>query len=111
MINESYQKQLEFYSRPFGLSLCHGANGVPPIATALYGVLGFQQNSLDEYTLTPDLIGMSYASGRIPVSQGYIEVDYQAGKNAKVTVLAVCTVTVNFEGRTAKYTKPGTYYL
>lgn len=111
MINESYQKQLEFYGRPFGLSLCHGANGIPPIVTALYGILGFNQKSVSEYILNPDLIGMSYASGRIPVSQGHIEVEYHAGNEAKVTVPAGCAVTVNFEGRTARYTKAGTYYL
>ena len=35
------KQQLTFYERPFGLSLCHGANGVPPIIGILHGIYGF----------------------------------------------------------------------
>ena len=29
MLNASRAQQLVFYNHPYGLSLCHGANGVP----------------------------------------------------------------------------------
>ena len=35
MMNASRARQLVFYNRPYGLSLCHGANGVPVVVGAL----------------------------------------------------------------------------
>lgn len=32
-------RQLVFYNRPYGLSLCHGANGVPVVVGALNGLI------------------------------------------------------------------------
>ncbi|MBQ0006864.1 MAG: glycoside hydrolase, partial [Alistipes sp.] len=110
-INETLPRQYEFYNREFGLSLCHGANGVPPILTALYGILGFSVNEteLSEYSFAPDLIGMEYVSGKVPVVQGYICVDFHSDGSGTVTVPAGCTVKVNFAGKQMKFTKEGKY--
>ena len=97
--------QLSFYGRPFGLSLCHGANGAPPIIAAVFGVMGLRQNGVAEYSLEPDLIGMAWAKGRIPVSQGFIEVDLHAEGLSTVTIPAGCKLSV--AGKT--YSKSGTY--
>jgi hypothetical protein len=40
----SLKQQLVFYNRPYGLSLCHGANGVPPVVAILHGIFGFSQS-------------------------------------------------------------------
>jgi len=112
-INGTLSEQYEFYDREFGLSLCHGANGVPPIVTALYGILGFSVNSsnLAEYTFTPDLIGMEYATGRVPVVQGFIDVNFRSDGSGTITVPEGCTVKVNFTDKQIKFTKAGTYSL
>ena len=51
-LDATVSQQLMFYDRPFGLSLCHGANGVPPIIVALYGIIGFSQDSEGESVYT-----------------------------------------------------------
>lgn len=57
MMNASRARQLVFYNRPYGLSLCHGANGVPVVVGALNGLIGFSQSSMktNEYTIKPEL--------------------------------------------------------
>jgi len=100
-------EQISFYGRPYGLSLCHGANGAPPIIAAVYGVLGLRQESADTYSFQPDLIGMDWAKGRIPVSQGFIEVDLKADGPSTVTIPAGCKLRIGKK----LYTKPGTYTL
>lgn len=72
-------KQLEFYGRPYGLSLCHGANGVPPVIFVLQGILGFSQSE-NGYTLTPNLLDMEWAKGRIPTKDGFIDIELEKGK-------------------------------
>lgn len=58
MMNASRARQLVFYNRPYGLSLCHGANGVPVVVGALNGLIGFSQSSMktNEYTIKPELL-------------------------------------------------------
>lgn len=68
-------RQLSFYNRPFGLSLCHGANGVPPIVLALNGILGFSTIADGHYKIAPRLLGMKWAKGSIAVKEGTIEVE------------------------------------
>jgi hypothetical protein len=90
------EKKLEFYGRAYGLSLCHGANGVGPILFALRGVFGFSQdeNNLSSYTISPDLFGMESASGRIPVKEGYIELDLHSKGESLISIPDGCTVSV-----------------
>ena len=75
-LDATVSQQLMFYDRPFGLSLCHGANGVPPIIVALYGIIGFSQDSEGEsvYTIRPQLLHLDWARARIPVKEGFIDV-------------------------------------
>lgn len=80
------KQQLTFYERPFGLSLCHGANGVPPIIGILHGIYGFSQSdkNISNYTLRPNLININWVKGRIPIKEGYI--DLYLTKEGKCTV-------------------------
>lgn len=104
-IEDPLANQLSFYNRPFGLSLCHGANGAPPILAAVFGILGLRQTAVDQYSLEPDLIGMPWARGRIPVSQGFLELELYSNAPCTVTIPAGCKLSV--AGKT--FTKPGTY--
>ena len=74
MMNASRARQLVFYNRPYGLSLCHGANGVPVVVGALNGLVGFSQSSVkpNEYTIKPELLHLKWIHSRIPVKEGYI---------------------------------------
>ena len=69
MMNASRARQLVFYNRPYGLSLCHGANGVPVVVGALNGLIGFSQSSMktNEYTIKPELLHLKWIHSRIPV--------------------------------------------
>lgn len=101
------EKKLEFYRRNYGLSLCHGANGVGPILFALRGVFGFAQDEYDlsSYSIKPNLIDMKEASGRIPVKEGYIELDLHTDGECRISIPAGCKVTVPG----ATFTKEGSY--
>ena len=72
MMNASRARQLVFYNRPYGLSLCHGANGVPVVVGALNGLIGFSQSSMktNEYTIKPELLHLKWIHSRIPVKEG-----------------------------------------
>lgn len=105
--------QLVFYGRPFGLSLCHGANGVPPIVAVLHGVLGFSQSdtSPNEYSLSPQLIDMEWARGRIPVKEGFISYEFRREGSSSIDIPDGCTVSIvpQHGGKTLKFEKGGSY--
>jgi len=107
------KKQLEFYGRPFGLSLCHGANGVPGVMAVLHGIYGFSQDDAkpNEYILRPTLYQMNYAKGRIPVKEGFIEVDFQKNGTSRVSIPAGCSVKVVMNGKTWSCKKAGEYVM
>ena len=109
MPQQPLKKQLEFYGRPFGLSLCHGANGVPGVVAVLNGIFGFSQNDQkpNEYTLQPTLWQMTHAEGRIPVKEGFIEVNFQKNGTSTVTIPAGCTVKVILNGKVTTLKKEG----
>ncbi len=92
-VESSRAKQLEFYNRPYGLSLCHGANGVPPVVFVLKGIIGFRQSD-QGYALRPHLLGMEWAKARIPVKEGIIEVMLKRGEKPKVVAPEGCRVEV-----------------
>lgn len=73
-IQAPYDRQLEFYGRPYGLSLCHGANGAPTIVTILYGILGLERSLEDPGTLTlrPDLMHLEDVEVTLPLPSGKI---------------------------------------
>lgn len=90
------QEQIVFYRRPYGLSLCHGANGTPPVMAVLGGIFGFSQ-SLDkphEYTLSPHLLDLEWARITFPVAEGLISVEARRGEEPKVSAPAGVRVYV-----------------
>ncbi len=111
MVNADVTKQLMFYGRSFGLSLCHGANGAPPVVLAAYGIFGFSQSDkkLNEYTLTPDLLHLDWVKGRIPVKEGFIYISLNKNGHNEVEIPAGCQVTVNYGGKTQVLKKAGKY--
>ncbi len=92
----SRTEQLAFYDRPYGLSLCHPCNGVPPLLAVLHGVMGFSQSDSApaEYTLAPQLGELGWFRGRIPVKEGFIELKVSRENGMELSVPAGCTVHV-----------------
>lgn len=112
-LNSPLEKQLTFYERPFGLSLCHGANGVPPIIAILHGIYGFSQSDqqISEYTLRPDLLELNWAKGRISVKEGYINLNLTKQGNCSIEIPDNCIVRL-YPGKQSKaivWKKGGTY--
>ena len=106
-------KQLEFYRRPYGLSLCHGANGVPAVVGALNGLIGFSQSTEkpNEYTIKPELLHLKWITSRIPVKEGFISVKLNATGESTIEIPNGCIVKVitKGEGKPLTLRKPGTY--
>ncbi len=96
------KEQLKFYERPYGLSLCHGANGAPPVVAILHGIYGFSQSdkNLSEYTLRPDLLNLNWAKGRIPVKEGYINVNFTKQGTCSVEIPENCVVNLYLGNQT-----------
>ena len=96
MLNASRARQLVFYNRPYGLSLCHGANGVPVVVGALNGLVGFSQSSVkpNEYTIKPELLHLKWIHSRIPVKEGYIVLKLNAEVESTIDIPAGCTVRI-----------------
>ena len=90
------QQQLSFYDRPFGMSLCHPCNGVPPIIAILHGVLGFSQSDqkINEYTIKPDLVDLKWVDARIPVKEGYIGLHINKENTSFIEIPKNCSVTL-----------------
>lgn len=96
MMNASRARQLVFYNRPYGLSLCHGANGVPVVVGALNGLVGFSQSSVkpNEYTIKLELLHLKWIHSRIPVKEGYIVLKLNAEGESTIDIPAGCTVRI-----------------
>ena len=96
MMNASRARQLVFYNRPYGLSLCHGANGAPVVVGALNGLIGFSQSSMktNEYTIKPELLHLKWIHSRIPVKEGYIVLKLNAEGESTIDIPAGCTVRI-----------------
>lgn len=96
IMNASRARQLVFYNRPYGLSLCHGANGVPVVVGALNGLIGFSQSSMktNEYTIKPELLHLKWIHSRIPVKEGYIVLKLNAEGESTIDIPAGCTVRI-----------------
>lgn len=106
-------RQLEFYRRPYGLSLCHGANGVPVVVGALNGLIGFSQSpeKPDEYTIKPELLHLKRINSRIPVKEGYINLKLRADGESTIEIPGNCTVRIITKDRHNPHTlkKTGLY--
>lgn len=115
--NFSYKKtkneQLVFYSRPYGLSLCHGANGVPGIVAVLNGIAGFSQDDLklNQYTIKPDLMDLEWANIEFPVKEGKIKLNLSKNGESKIEIPAGCEVRVisSKSGKPINLKKSGVY--
>ena len=96
----SVKEQLVFYNRPFGLSLCHGGNGVPPVIAVLNGLLGFSQSDRDisEYSLAPQLMDLDWVKARIPVKEGFIKLNIQRTGTSTIDIPAGCVVHLYNKG-------------
>ncbi len=96
MPNASRARQLVFYNRPYGLSLCHGANGVPVVVGALNGILGFSQSDqqTNAYTFRPELLHLRHVKACIPVKEGTILLDLHADDESMIVIPEHCTVEI-----------------
>lgn len=111
--NVPLKQQLVFYSRPFGLSLCHGGNGVPPVVAVLHGILGFSQSdkNLMEYRLKPELLDLEWAKGRIPLKEGYINIHINKAGTSYIEIPENCIISLDLKGndRPLVFKKAGRY--
>lgn len=98
-ISEPLSKQLTFYGRPFGLSLCHGANGVPPVIAVLKGILGFSVSEDGSYTISPNLMNLQWAKGRIPTPYGYIYLSMDRRGTNTIKVPSGCKIALPKESK------------
>jgi hypothetical protein len=89
-------EQLSFYDRPFGMSLCHPCNGVPPVIAILHGVLGFSQSDqkINEYSIKPNLVNLKWADARIPVKEGFIGLHIDRDNTCFIDVPENCIVNL-----------------
>ena len=96
MPNASRARQLMFYNRPYGLSLCHGANGVPVVVGALQGILGFCQSDrkTNEYTFCPELMHLKHVKARIPVKEGMFDIELNVNSECTIKIPAGCVVRI-----------------
>jgi hypothetical protein len=90
------QKQLSFYDRPFGMSLCHPCNGVPPIIAILHGILGFSQSDqkINEYHIKPNLVYLKWVDARIPVKEGFIDLHIDKENKCFIEIPKNCSVNL-----------------
>ncbi|NDW19177.1 glycoside hydrolase [Dysgonomonas sp. 216] len=116
--NFSYRRtkneQLVFYSRPYGLSLCHGANGVPGIVAVLNGIAGFSQSNtkLNHYTLQPDMMDLQWANIEFPVKEGKIKLKLSKTGGNQIEIPKGCKVDfIDKNGNKTTLTKKGIYNL
>jgi hypothetical protein len=96
--NFSYKKpkdeQLVFYNRPFGLSLCHGANGVPGVVAVLNGIAGFSQSDseLNHYSIRPDMMDLEWANIEFPIKEGKIKLKLLKAGKTQIEIPEDCKV-------------------
>ena len=116
--NFSYERskneQLVFYKRPYGLSLCHGANGVPGVVAVLNGIAGFSQSStkLNHYTIQPDLMDMEWANIEFPVKEGKIRLKLSQEGKSQLEIPSGCKVDfIDKDNKKITLSKSGNYIL
>lgn len=110
----SRNDQLVFYDRPFGLSLCHAANGVPGVIAVLNGIAGFSQSTvnLNHYTLQPDLMDLDWATIEFPVKEGNIRLKLLKNGKSEIEIPAGCKVDyLDKNNNKVTFSKSGVYSL
>ena len=115
MPNASRADQLMFYRRTYGLSLCHGANGVPAVVGVLNGLIGFSQSDHkpNEYTIKPEMLHLEWISSRIPIKEGFITIKLNKNNESTIEIPAGCIVNIvtKSNNKNIKLNKAGTYNL
>lgn len=94
--------QLEFYDRPYGLSLCHGANGAPVLVTVLYGILGLDRDRENPLVpvFKPCLMNLNHLEASVPLPGGkLIEMNLDSKGKSTVKVPAGVSVRFCFKGK------------
>lgn len=108
-------EQLVFYHRPFGLSLCHGGNGAPPVVAVLHGLFGFSQSDEhpSSYSLRPELLHLDWIKGRIPLKEGYLNLELRKDGTGSIEIPDHCTVSLTLKGKSSPlvWKKGGRYEL
>lgn len=91
---KSKEQQLVFYNRAFGISLCHGANGVPGVVAVLNGIAGFSQSNSkpNHYRLQPDFMDLKWANIEFPVKEGKIKLYLLPSGKLQVEIPGGCRV-------------------
>lgn len=86
------QEQNMFYGRPYGLSLCHGANGAPVVICVLNGILGFSYSTSPDYdyVIRPDLLHLNTVEACFPVKEGMVRLNLNADAESSVEVPDNC---------------------
>ncbi len=111
----SRAKQLEFYHRPYGLSLCHGANGVPVVVGILNGLIGFSSSDQKngEYVIKPNLLHLKWIKTRVPVKEGFIDIELHADGSGIIQIPEHCIVNYisNSRHQSIIFHKAGRYTL
>lgn len=97
-----------------GLSLCHGANGVPGVVAVLNGIAGFSQSPTqpNHYTIRPELMDLEWANIEFPVKEGKIKLKLsKEGKN-QIEIPDGCKVDFINQNKVKKtFTKKGSYRM
>ncbi|MCD7852108.1 MAG: hypothetical protein LUH63_21755, partial [Parabacteroides sp.] len=78
----------------------HGAPP-PPVVAVLHGIFGFSQSdkNISEYSLKPQLLDLEWAKGRIPLKEGYINLDIRRSGTSYIEIPENCTVSLNLDGK------------
>jgi len=111
---KSKEEQLVFYNRPYGLSLCHGANGVPGVVAVLHGIGGFSQSASQPnyYTIRPDLMYLKWANIEFPVKEGKISLKLTKDGKNEIEIPSGCKVDFfDKNNKKTTLTKKGIYKL
>ena len=96
---EKGMSRFAMYNRPFGKSLCH-AWGASPIYLFGRYVLGVEPTKpgFAEYAVAPDLCGLDWIEGVVPMPHGVISVSVK-GRVATVAGPANCKGTLRWNGK------------
>ena len=110
---ESKNRQLVFYDRPYGLSLCHGVNGMPGIIAVMNGIVGFSQSDTqpDYYTISPDMMDMQWANIEFPIKEGKVKLKLLKEGAHEVEIPAGCKVLYIRNGKQTVLSKQGVYKI
>jgi hypothetical protein len=112
-LDESPVEQLAFYGRPFGKSLCHAWSGALPVYALSRGLLGIMPVSpgYRRCTFRPDLGGLEWVKGSVPVPGGTIsvEMDRSSGKLTLPPGVEASLMNVTGENGEQSFMGPGTF--